>query len=180
MDEPGKAISRQFIKRCKEVAPVLLCLKDIQRFRKRNKGNGTLDCKYYRKYEYSTRLRQLTKQLWSLRRNYPYSCKGRCRKKTQDILINSDTEDIIEFCDAVVACIGRDIIKDSDMLPVLKQAGRCRFRRRRTYDILRGAIDALKGKSLRLYRKSFGTSRVVKASTTATEEDIKFGYCTGL
>lgn len=94
------------------------------------------------------------------------------------MLINSDTEDIIEFCDAVVACMEETLLKTPDMLPVLKQAGVVDSGGEGLMTFLRGAIDALKGKVSDFTVKVSGTSRVVKASTTATEEDIKFGYCT--
>lgn len=100
-------------------------------------------------------------------------------EKAQDMLINSDTEDIIEFCDEVVAYMEDTLLKTPDMLPVLKQAGVVDSGGEGLMTFLRGALDALKGKVSDFTVKVSGTSKIVKASTTATEEaDIKFGYCT--
>ncbi len=100
-------------------------------------------------------------------------------EKAEDMLINSDTDDIIEFCDAIVANMEDTLLKTPDMLPVLKQAGVVDSGGEGLMTFLRGAIDALKGKVSDFTVKVSGTSKVVKASTTATEEaDIKFGYCT--
>lgn len=100
-------------------------------------------------------------------------------EKAEDMLINSDTDDIIEFCDAIVAHMEDTLLKTPDMLPVLKQAGVVDSGGEGLMTFLRGAIDALKGKVSDFTVKVSGTSKVVKASTTATEEaDIKFGYCT--
>lgn len=96
--------------------------------------------------------------------------------KAMDLIINHDTEDIIEFCDAVTESMEKALLKTPDLLPVLKQAGVVDSGGEGLMTFLRGAIDALKGKTSDFTIKSKGNTKTVKVSIS--EADIKFVYCT--
>lgn len=99
--------------------------------------------------------------------------------KAMDILINGDTTDVVEFCDAVAAEMEEALLRTPELLPVLKQAGVVDSGGEGLMTFIRGAIDALKGKATDFTVNTGSATKVVKGSVGAQEEeDIRFGYCT--
>lgn len=101
-------------------------------------------------------------------------------QKALDIITNEDTDDIIKFCDDVMESMEEALLMTPELLPVLKQAGVVDSGGEGLMTFLRGAIDALNGRVSDFTITVGGSSKVIKASTTASTEevDIKFGYCT--
>lgn len=101
-------------------------------------------------------------------------------QKALDIITNEDTDDIIKFCDDVMESMEEALLMTPELLPVLKQAGVVDSGGEGLMTFLRGAIDALNGRVSDFIITVGGSSKVIKASTTASTEevDIKFGYCT--
>ncbi|MBQ2320772.1 MAG: DAK2 domain-containing protein [Lachnospiraceae bacterium] len=101
-------------------------------------------------------------------------------QKALDIITNEDTDDIIKFCDDVMESMEEALLMTPELLPVLKQAGVVDSGGEGLMTFLRGAIDALNGRVSDFIITVGGSSKVIKASTTASQEevDIKFGYCT--
>ena len=177
MDELGKAISSGSLRGARGNSGVIMS-QIFRGFVKEIKGNDTLDVNVMGnavQHAAETAYKAVMKP----KEGTILTVAKAGAEKANDMLINSDTEDIIEFCDEVVACMEETLLKTPDMLPVLKQAGVVDSGGEGLMTFLRGAIDALKGKVSDFTVTVSGTSKVVKASTTATEEaDIKFGYCT--
>lgn len=99
--------------------------------------------------------------------------------KAMDIIVNNDTDDVIEFCDVVSASMEETLLKTPDMLPVLKQAGVVDSGGEGLMTFLRGAVDALKGKVSDFTINPAGNVQITKSSVSGgAEADIKFGYCT--
>lgn len=177
MDELGKAISSGSLRGARGNSGVIMS-QIFRGFVKEIKGNDTLDVTIIEnavQHAAETAYKAVMKP----KEGTILTVAKAGAEKAEDMLINSDTDDIIEFCDAIVANMEDTLLKTPDMLPVLKQAGVVDSGGEGLMTFLRGAIDALKGKVSDFTVKVSGTSKVVKASTTATEEaDIKFGYCT--
>ncbi len=177
MDELGKAISSGSLRGARGNSGVIMS-QIFRGFVKEIKGNDTLDVTIIGnavQHAAETAYKAVMKP----KEGTILTVAKAGAEKAEDMLINSDTDDIIEFCDAIVANMEYTLLKTPDMLPVLKQAGVVDSGGEGLMTFLRGAIDALKGKVSDFTVKVSGTSKVVKASTTATEEaDIKFGYCT--
>ena len=177
MDELGKAISSGSLRGARGNSGVIMS-QIFRGFVKEIKGNDTLDVTIIgNAVQHSAETAY--KAVMKPKEGTILTVAKAGAEKAEDMLINSDTDDIIEFCDAIVAHMEDTLLKTPDMLPVLKQAGVVDSGGEGLMTFLRGAIDALKGKVSDFTVKVSGTSKVVKASTTATEEaDIKFGYCT--
>ena len=177
MDELGKAISSGSLRGARGNSGVIMS-QIFRGFVKEIKGNDTLDVTIIGnavQHAAETAYKAVMKP----KEGTILTVAKAGAEKAEDMLINSDTDDIIEFCDSIVANMEDTLLKTPDMLPVLKQAGVVDSGGEGLMTFLRGAIDALKGKVSDFTVKVSGTSKVVKASTTATEEaDIKFGYCT--
>ncbi|MCI6655581.1 MAG: DAK2 domain-containing protein [Clostridium sp.] len=177
MDELGKAISSGSLRGARGNSGVIMS-QIFRGFVKEIKGNDTLDVTIIGnavQHAAETAYKAVMKP----KEGTILTVAKAGAEKAEDMIINSDTDDIIEFCDAIVANMEDTLLKTPDMLPVLKQAGVVDSGGEGLMTFLRGAIDALKGKVSDFTVKVSGTSKVVKASTTATEEaDIKFGYCT--
>ena len=177
MDELGKAISSGSLRGARGNSGVIMS-QIFRGFVKEIKGNDTLDVTIIGnavQHAAETAYKAVMKP----KEGTILTVAKAGAEKAEDMLINSDTDDIIEFCDAIVAHMEDTLLKTPDMLPVLKQAGVVDSGGEGLMTFLRRAIDALKGKVSDFTVKVSGTSKVVKASTTATEEaDIKFGYCT--
>ncbi len=177
MDELGKAISSGSLRGARGNSGVIMS-QIFRGFVKEIKGNDTLDVTIIGnavQHAAETAYKAVMKP----KEGTILTVAKAGAEKAEDMLINSDTDDIIEFCNAIVAHMEDTLLKTPDMLPVLKQAGVVDSGGEGLMTFLRGAIDALKGKVSDFTVKVSGTSKVVKASTTATEEaDIKFGYCT--
>lgn len=100
--------------------------------------------------------------------------------KAMDMLVNSDTDDIEEFCDAVAAQMEEALLQTPELLPVLKQAGVVDSGGEGLMTFIRGAIDALKGKVSDFTIDTAAGTRTISmgAGSGGEEVDIKFGYCT--
>lgn len=100
--------------------------------------------------------------------------------KAMDLLVNADTDDLEEFCDAVVAEMESALLKTPELLPVLKQAGVVDSGGEGLMTFLRGAMDALKGKVSDFTINTQAGSQTISMSDMAgmEEVDIRFGYCT--
>ena len=97
--------------------------------------------------------------------------------KAQEILVDGEMTDLLTFCDEVSQSMEEALLNTPELLPVLKQAGVVDSGGEGLMTFLRGAIDALNGRTADFTIKVGNNSTVVKAST-AGEADIKFGYCT--
>ena len=99
--------------------------------------------------------------------------------KSMDLLVNGDTDDIIKFCDEVAAEMEEALLQTPELLQVLKQAGVVDSGGEGLMTVIRGALDALKGKATDFTVNTGTATRVVNGSVGASEEeDIRFGYCT--
>lgn len=100
-------------------------------------------------------------------------------EKAMDILINGDTDEVEVFCDTVAASMEEALLQTPELLPVLKQAGVVDSGGEGLMTFLRGALDALKGKTANFTIKTGGMQKNITVSSSGGEEaDIKFGYCT--
>ncbi len=86
--------------------------------------------------------------------------------------------DLEEFFPIIIEHAEYVLSKTPDMLPVLKEAGVVDSGGQGLIEILKGAYDAFCGKEIDYSQIAAESSaRTVKVSA-ATEEEIKFGYCT--
>ena len=106
-------------------------------------------------------------------------------EKAMDILVNDDTDDIAEFCDAVAECMEDALKKTPEQLPVLKQAGVVDSGGEGLMTFLRGALDALNGRVSDFTISAVNSSSAEKTAGDAagaqgrvSAEDIRYGYCT--
>lgn len=92
----------------------------------------------------------------------------------------SQTEDIIEFCEKVIAHGDYVLSQTPEMLPVLKEAGVVDSGGQGLMQVVKGALDGLKGKELDLTLEGVRSPSAVTSDKTAFTGnfDIKFGYCT--
>ena len=98
-------------------------------------------------------------------------------EKAKELLMEGEMTDVAAFCDEVAQHMEETLLQTPEMLPVLKQAGVVDSGGEGLMTFIRGALDALHGRTADFTIKVGGSSTVVKAST-AGEADIKFGYCT--
>ncbi|MBR1743473.1 MAG: DAK2 domain-containing protein [Lachnospiraceae bacterium] len=98
-------------------------------------------------------------------------------EKAKELLEAGDIEDLAVFCDQVSQCMEEALLKTPDLLPVLKEAGVVDSGGEGLMTFIRGALDALNGRTADFSITVGGTTSVVRAST-AGEADIKYGYCT--
>ena len=90
-------------------------------------------------------------------------------------------QDLIPFCEAIVA-YGYEVLKKTpDMLPVLKEAGVVDSGGQGLMEVLQGILDGLTGKVTEVFipeiEKGPAQTEIVKPDRISTD-DIKFGYCT--
>lgn len=97
--------------------------------------------------------------------------------KAKELLSMGENMDLLEFCDQVAQCMEEALLKTPDILPVLKEAGVIDSGGEGLMTFIRGALDALHGRTADFSITVGNTTSVVRAST-AGEADIKFGYCT--
>ncbi len=95
----------------------------------------------------------------------------------------TETEDVIEFAQKVIAHGDYVLSQTPEMLPILKQAGVVDSGGQGLMQVMKGCLDGLLGKEtdLNLQTGAGGTPQPVSqaAQGPALEEaDIKFGYCT--
>jgi hypothetical protein len=92
----------------------------------------------------------------------------------------TETEDVIDFCQKVIEHGDYVLSQTPEMLPVLKQAGVVDSGGQGLMQVMKGAVDCLMGKAVDLSVE--GTLKSGSQSETSTstlsEVDIKFGYCT--
>lgn len=99
--------------------------------------------------------------------------------KAEELLVDGQITDVIEFCDIVCQAMEDMLLKTPDMLPVLKQAGVVDSGGEGLMTFLRGATDALKGKNTEISATiTSGGKKIVVQTDAAEEVDIRFGYCT--
>lgn len=91
----------------------------------------------------------------------------------------SQTEDIIEFCEQVIAYGDYVLSQTPEMLPVLKEAGVVDSGGQGLMQVVKGALDGLLGKELDLTMEDSKPAVVIPKGAASTESfNIKFGYCT--
>ncbi len=89
-----------------------------------------------------------------------------------------ETDDLVEFIDAIIKEADYVLSQTPEMLPVLKQAGVVDSGGQGLVTVLKGAYDALIGKEIDYTIKTSDTQSGVIKISQQTEQDIKFGYCT--
>lgn len=93
----------------------------------------------------------------------------------------SQTEDIIIFCEKVIAHGDYVLSQTPDMLPVLKEAGVVDSGGQGLMQVVKGALDGLMGKELDLTMDGISAAKPSGVSYGAGitgDFNIKFGYCT--
>lgn len=93
-----------------------------------------------------------------------------------------ETEDLIVFCEAVVKEGDHVLSKTPDMLPVLKQAGVVDSGGQGLMQVMKGALDSLKGKEID-YSLDTAVSGMEQGGSSynldaQAEQEITFTYCT--
>ncbi len=88
-----------------------------------------------------------------------------------------DTDDFVEFFDAIIKHGDYVLSQTPEMLPVLKEAGVVDSGGQGLMEICRGAYDAFLGKEIDLTFDA-PVTKTVAPVTTGEAADIKFGYCT--
>jgi len=89
-----------------------------------------------------------------------------------------DTEDIVYYMSEIIKEADHVLDMTPEMLPVLKQAGVVDSGGQGLMQVLKGAYDALIGKEIDYSLEITPSSEMVNISTSSSEEEIKFGYCT--
>lgn len=94
-----------------------------------------------------------------------------------------DTEDLIFFCEEIIKEGDHVLSKTPDMLPVLKQAGVVDSGGQGLMQVMKGALDSLKGKEINYSMDE--VSMTASAENTVSynidaqaEQEIHFAYCT--
>ena len=98
-------------------------------------------------------------------------------QRAKEILMEGQMTDLAKVCDDIAQCMEEALLQTPELLPVLKQAGVVDSGGEGLMTFIRGALDALNGRTADFTIKVGGNSTVIKAST-AGEADIKYGYCT--
>ncbi len=90
----------------------------------------------------------------------------------------TETEDIVEFAEKIIAHGDYVLSQTPEMLPILKQAGVVDSGGQGLIEVLNGAYDAFQGKEIDYSAIETGPAvKMVKPKEQA-EADIRFGYCT--
>jgi DAK2 domain fusion protein YloV len=91
----------------------------------------------------------------------------------------TETEDIIEFAQKIIAH-GDDVLSQTpEMLPILKQAGVVDSGGQGLMQVMKGCLDGLMGKDVDLSVEAEAPHKKVSGDAPVMEEaDIRFGYCT--
>lgn len=94
-----------------------------------------------------------------------------------------DTEDLIFFCEEIIKEGDHVLSKTPDMLPVLKQAGVVDSGGQGLMQVMKGALDSLKGKeinySMNEVSMTASSENTVSYNIDAqAEQEIHFAYCT--
>lgn len=88
-----------------------------------------------------------------------------------------ETDDLVYFMEEVIKEAEEVLSRTPDMLPVLKQAGVVDSGGQGLVQVLKGAYDSLIGKEIDYTIESESTQGA-KTVAVASDEEIKFGYCT--
>ncbi len=97
--------------------------------------------------------------------------------RAKELLMEGEITDLAKFCDEVAESMEEALLRTPDMLPVLKQAGVVDSGGEGLMTFIRGALDALNGRTADFTIKVAGNTQLVQASK-AGEAEIKYGYCT--
>lgn len=94
-----------------------------------------------------------------------------------------ETEDLIVFCEGVIKEGDHVLSKTPDMLPVLKQAGVVDSGGQGLMQVMKGALDSLKGKEIDYNFETAKPSGMEEGSASynidaQAEQEITFAYCT--
>lgn len=175
IDELGKAISSGSLRGARGNSGVILS-QIFRGFVKSIKGNSELDVTILGN-AVGHAAETAYKAVMKPKEGTILTVAGAGGEKARELLMEGEVTDVADFCDAVAQCMEETLLRTPDMLPVLKQAGVVDSGGEGLMTFIRGALDALHGRTADFTIKVGGTSTVVKAST-AGEADIKFGYCT--
>ncbi|MBD5556139.1 MAG: DAK2 domain-containing protein [Roseburia sp.] len=107
--------------------------------------------------------------------------KGMAKRASEMV---DETDDLIVFCEAVIRAGDHVLSKTPDMLPVLKQAGVVDSGGQGLMQVMKGALDSLKGKeidyNIELSAQPSGMEegRASYNLDAQAAQEIKFAYCT--
>lgn len=107
--------------------------------------------------------------------------KGMAKRASE---MADETDDLIVFCEAVIRSGDHVLSKTPDMLPVLKQAGVVDSGGQGLMQVMKGALDSLKGKEIDYnIELSAQPSGMEEGSASynldaQAAQEIKFAYCT--
>lgn len=91
----------------------------------------------------------------------------------------TETEDILEFAQKIIAHGDYVLSQTPEMLPILKQAGVVDSGGQGLMQVMKGCLDGLLGKEIDLTVESSAAPKAAAGQARPMEEaDIKFGYCT--
>lgn len=102
----------------------------------------------------------------------------------QALVLCDETTDLIAFCEGVVQEGNRVLAKTPDMLPVLKQAGVVDSGGQGLMQVMKGALDSLKGKEIDYTvvpasgERSVGDGAASYNIDAQAAQEIRFAYCT--
>ncbi len=175
MDELGKAISSGSLRGARGNSGVILS-QIFRGFVKSLKGNDELDATVLGNAVMHA-AETAYKAVMKPKEGTILTVASAGARKAEEILREGEITDLLQVCDEIVQSMEDMLLKTPDMLPVLKQAGVVDSGGEGLMTFLRGAMDALHGRTADFMIKVGGNATVVKAST-AGEADIKFCYCT--
>ena len=175
MDELGKAISSGSLRGARGNSGVILS-QIFRGFVKSIKGNDELDITIMGN-AVNHAAETAYKAVMKPKEGTILTVASAGAAKAQEILVDGEMTDLLTFCDEVSQSMEEALLNTPELLPVLKQAGVVDSGGEGLMTFLRGAIDALNGRTADFTIKVGNNSTVVKTST-AGEADIKFGYCT--
>ena len=90
----------------------------------------------------------------------------------------SQTEDIILFCEKVIEHGDYVLSQTPEMLPVLKQAGVVDSGGQGLMQVVKGALDGLRGKEIDLTVEDSKPAAKTAGAAAVEDFDIRYGYCT--
>ncbi len=175
MDELGKAISSGSLRGARGNSGVILS-QIFRGFVKSLKGNDELDATVLGNAVMHA-AETAYKAVMKPKEGTILTVASAGARKAEEILREGEITDLLQVCDEIVQSMEDMLLKTPDMLPVLKQAGVVDSGGEGLMTFLRGAMDALHGRTADFMIQVGGNATVVKAST-AGEADIKFCYCT--
>jgi len=175
MDELGKAISSGSLRGARGNSGVILS-QIFRGFIKAIKGNSVLDATVMGNAVIHA-AETAYKAVMKPKEGTILTVANAGAKKAEEILLEGGQTDIAKMCDEIAQCMEETLLRTPEMLPVLKQAGVVDSGGEGLMTFIRGALDALNGKTADFTITVGGNSTLVRAST-AGEADIHFCYCT--